>query len=145
MKLSTIFRKIPFGFKPIVVSFVILSFSVMLSLYENDWVHFERSGSLLVIVALFFFWRDDLAEKEEIIKDFMEYEDYCNENTTPIKPGDDLEGVDLHIWYPVNREKVDIDFKRDKKFYQTIEVVIASLGTFIWAYGNFFMQLFLPL
>ncbi len=100
---------------------------------------------MLVIVALLFFWRDRISEKEEISQDFIEYADYCEKNTKPIKPGDSWEDLEVHIWYPVNIEKVEKNFKRDKKVYQRIEIAVACCGTFIWAYGKFLMDYILPL
>ncbi len=44
MKLSTLIRKVPFELRPILISMVIIIFSIFWSLSENDWVHLERSG-----------------------------------------------------------------------------------------------------
>ncbi|MFT5420886.1 MAG: hypothetical protein ACI9D5_001639 [Candidatus Endobugula sp.] len=145
MRITALIRPIPFEFKPVLAAVLIMICSVLLSIYYLDWVHLERSGALLVIVALLFFWRDQLSEKKERIQDYIDVDDYNKKNTKTIKSITDLKNTEWVMWFSVDKKKVKDGLKRDKKKYQAIEVLVACTGTFIWAYGKATLQSLFPL
>lgn len=55
-------------------------FGVAFSFVKSDWQWLERSGSLVVIVALCFFWRDRIDRDESFVKKIIDYEKECKKS-----------------------------------------------------------------
>ena len=113
-----------------------IAFGVIFSFIESDWQWFERSGSLVVIVALCFFWRDRIDRDEALIQKMIDYEKECKEKLEPITQKTDFSKVELVMYLNVDEEKAKGGIANQRKRYTNIEVGLAVLGTFIWGYGN---------
>ncbi|MEI5638525.1 MULTISPECIES: hypothetical protein [unclassified Pseudoalteromonas] len=111
-------------------------FGVALSLIKSDWQWLERSGSLVVIIALCFFWRDRVDRDEAFIQKMADYEKECKETLEPITPKTDFSKTKLVLYLNVDEDKAKGRIEIQRTRYTNIEVGLAVLGTFIWGYGS---------
>ncbi|WP_159822256.1 hypothetical protein [Colwellia sp. 20A7] len=111
-------------------------FGAFLSLIESDWQWLERSGSLVVIVALRFFWRDRVDRDEAFIKEMADYEKECRETLDQITSKTDFSKTKLILYYKVDEDKAKEIIEMQRTRYTNIEVNLAIFGTFIWGYGK---------
>lgn len=106
------------------------------SILLSDWQWLERSGSLVVIVALCFFWRDRVARDEELIQGFIDTQKECEEKLEPLRTPEDIQNKKLVFYYRVDEAKAEEGIKNMKNRYTNIEVGLGVFGTFIWGFGN---------
>jgi hypothetical protein len=111
-------------------------FGLVLSFLQSDWQWLEKSGSLIVIVALCFFWRDRVDRDEEYIQKMIDYKKACIATLEPLTPDTDYSKIKLVIYPNVDEENAKESIQNKIKRYTNIEVGVAVLGTFIWGYGD---------
>ena len=130
------YPKDKYEWKAILAGLGCIGFGIILSLIESDWQWLERSGSLVVIVALCFFWRDRVDRDEAFIKKMAEHEKECKEALEPITPKTDFSKTELVIYFNVDEDNAIERIETQRTRYTNIEVGLAVFGTFIWGYGS---------
>jgi hypothetical protein len=133
---ASMYPKDKYEWKVFLAGLACILFGFALSFIKSDWQWLERSGSLIVIVALCFFWRDRVDRDEEFIQKMADYERKCKETLEPITSETDFSKVKLVLYYNVDEEKAKNRIQAQRKRYTHIEVGLAVIGTFIWGYGN---------
>lgn len=113
-----------------------VALGVVFSFLKSDWQWLERSGSLVVIVALCFFWQDKVDREEALVQRMIDYEEECKEKLGPIAKVTDFSEVELVVYLNVDEDKAKARIANQRKRYTSIEVGLAVLGTFVWGYGN---------
>jgi hypothetical protein len=136
------YPKDKYEWKVVLVAFSCVLFGFVFSLIQSDWQWVERSGSLIVIVALCFFWKDRVDRDEEFIQTMVDYEKKCKETLEPITSQTDFSKTELVAYFNVDEKKAKENIQIKRKRYTKIEVGFAVLGTFIWGYGKPVASLF---
>jgi len=131
-----VYPKDKYEWKVLLAGLGCIAFGLVLSLIKSDWQWLERSGSLVVIVALCFFWRDRIDRDEAFIQKLIHYEKECKEKLELITPRTDSSRVELVAYFNVDEDKAKGHIENRRKRYTNIEVGLAVLGTFVWGYGN---------
>lgn len=140
-------RPIPMrGFEVRLYALVLLSllFGLCLSLSIHDWQYFERSGSLVIVAAIYMAWRDHVQLLGSVEKFYTrEYERLLTQ--LDAKPRRGIIGNAMHDG---EREKLNATSSNVKELIsmlqqrlRTTEAVTLCLGTLIWGYGSPVMNL----
>jgi hypothetical protein len=142
-------RPIPMrGFEVRLYAFVLLSllFGLCLSLSIRDWQYFERSGSLVIVAAIYMAWRDHVQLLGRVEKFYKkEYERLLSQ--LDAKP---RAGIISSAMHDEEREVISATSSNVKELIsmlqqrlRTTEAVILCLGTLIWGYGSPVLNLLL--
>lgn len=122
----------------IIISFLIVGiFGVIPSIYYCEWIWFSRSGSLLVIFAMFVIWQDyqgSIRNDLNILYDG--FEEYLEKNSD-IQNEKQSKRISKNI-----KNKFDEVDNLTKKRFQNIEFFIVALGTLIWGYGDLLNKIY---
>lgn len=118
---------------------LVFAMGVVQSVKFGDWQWFERSGSLLILIAIFLAWYDYVEMLGDArlfyAKKFAEQID----NLQKSKPAGIIAGV-MHdgkiAECAVTAKEVDEVTEALRKRLNKIEAVILSLGTVVWGYGS---------
>lgn len=124
---------------------LLFCFGIVTSAAYGDWGYLERSGSLIVIVALSLFWKEHIKQRQELIERLIATEEHYKKNSKSIAAFDDLEGRDIVVYFNVDKEKARDSIESARKRYENIEVSIAIFGTLLWGYANPIFSLFFEL
>jgi len=138
----TVFQYIVIG-----VAMVIVLSSVFISVYCTDWEHFSRAGSLLIVLGIYVTFKDlssDIYERSRndyftmsellSIGDISDFEE--DEKAKLIKEFQEIEKI----------KSIDRAISRyaSKKF-RNVEAGFLIVGTIIWGYGSWVLELVWPL
>lgn len=123
-----------------------VAFGIMLSIMQDDWQHFERSGALLVIIAASLAWQDHVRLIANKVEETKRKADRIRRGLDE-KPSLGLSDID-DIEEAKELDKITaigmILVERYERRLRATELSVALAGTLIWAYGSLVMQWALP-
>jgi hypothetical protein len=112
---------------------------ILWSFLLHDWQYFERSGSLVIVVAMALGWRDHVRYLGNIEKIYQDQFARLVAKLDATRPSGIVAGA-IH-----DRERQDVEAARTnveelisllRRRLRTTEVVILCLGTILWGYGS---------
>lgn len=121
----------------------ILVVSSFWSITDKNWEHFQRSGSLLVVLSLIAYgsnYRENLAANSRaMIVSIKEFYDFILD--------EDSSTIWLHERVPRKLsnyiiEWKNLDMEQTIKIGRVWELTLLIVGTFIWGYGDFVGKIF---
>lgn len=109
--------------------------SFFVAILESDWSWLERSGSLVVIVALSSFWRFSLDKRKELYESLLDYRDQVETNRRQLLEGKGVPCVELEVNESVVKQSIkDVEEKYQR--LTKIEIILGAIGTLIWGYAS---------
>ena len=123
---------------------LLLACGVVQSVQFNDWQYFERSGSLVIVIAIMLAWRDYVSLLGNVRRFYSrEFEKRISDidRTRPkgfgAVPNGKLEKM-LEVREKIAEASSEVDERIQmlRARLHTTEAVILILGTLVWGYGS---------
>jgi len=128
----------------ILAAFLCLGFGCIMSIMQSNWGWLERSGSLVVVVAIFFFWKDAI-EANNAIYEQMRAHYQANMDAAKQSTGEPAEGASYIYLSSTNPKSLISNSPQLANLYQKVDVSLAAFGTIIWGYACPIMNFIYPL
>ncbi|MGS0824538.1 hypothetical protein ACVBIO_01880 [Shewanella sp. 0m-8] len=121
----------------LIISLAILCIAsgLLVSIISLDWSWLERSGSLVVIIAISTFWKFGLARRKKLSESLLKYNSAVEEMGTQVR---DM-NAEPFIALKVNVPNVEQSIKNNEEKYERLtklEIILGGIGTFIWGYAS---------
>jgi len=115
-----------------------LAFGITLSVSLRDWQYFERSGSLVTLVAIVLVWRDLVSLVGDMEKIYSGLVGSLKRRMDAARPQGLLAGT-MHDGQFQSLGEMNADLAKMnallRKRIRTMEAIVFGLGTFVWGYG----------
>jgi len=122
----------------VVSTLLVMAFGIIWSVQARDWQWFERSGSLIILIAVGFVWLDHIALVGDVEKLYGQQYQELIAQLGPRSPGiiagalHDGQTEKIENAQAALRETADLLRKR----IRTAEALTLGVGTVIWGYGS---------
>jgi len=117
--------------------------SVLLSIHQSSWEFFSRAGSLIVLVGVYIAYKDWSGDIYQTIK--PDY--FTMSELLEIGSIDTLDEADRNNLIKKCKDNED-GHNRNRSFvryasrrFRKMEAILFVIGTLIWGYGDFFLNL----
>lgn len=124
---------------------LLLICGIMWSFLRHDWQYFERSGSLVIVVAIALTWRDFVSLIGNVQKLYQDEFDRLLASFDSARPPGIIAGA-IHNGKRQDIEAARINTEELIKLLRwrlrTTEAIILILGTIVWGYGALLGNLF---
>ncbi|WP_417502866.1 hypothetical protein [Marinobacter sp.] len=122
---------------------LLLVFGVVASISFQNWQHFERSGSLVVMLGVFIAWRDLSGkidgQRSRLIQEFTARLERLEEPARGLIRQAINAGEADRV--KKAQSEIDVSLKWLKKRVLALEACTLALGTLVWGYGGLIGQL----
>ncbi|RJP77455.1 MAG: hypothetical protein C4522_15170 [Desulfobacteraceae bacterium] len=126
-----------------VLPLIICISSVLISIYQSSWEYFSRAGSLIVLVAVYVAYKDWSGDIYQVLKkDYFTMSEFLAIGCLDSLANDERNELirkckDIEDSQKINKSFVTYASRRFRK----MEAVLLAIGTLIWGYGDFFLNL----
>ncbi|MBF4441011.1 hypothetical protein EA908_13185, partial [Vibrio anguillarum] len=110
-------------------------FGVLTSFIYSDWSWLERSGSLVVVVAISSFWQFGLARKKKLSESLLTYNSAVEAQLERIKEGKAEPFIALNINVPAVKQSIKTNEEQYDRLTK-MEIILGGVGTFVWGYAS---------
>ena len=118
-----------------VLATLCILFGVLTSFKYSDWSWLERSGSLVVVVAISSFWQFGLARKKKLSESLLTYNSAVESQLERVKEGKAEPFIALDINVPVVKQSIKTNEEQYDRLTK-MEIILGGIGTFVWGYAS---------